>query len=441
MPDRISTVDRVLAQRLTTQGLTGRQFTTPAAAVRHLLAVQAQDAPLARWSLSLRSGGPDDASVRAAVDDGTLVRTHLLRPTWHYVAVEDLRWLLDLTGPKVLRTMGSRMRALGLEDPAVVRREVDSLVRRLAGHPLTRRQIVSAVGREDLKGERLGFVIGVAELEGLVCSGPLDRGQHTYALVEERVPPATPKDRDEALRELVLRFFSGHGPASVAHLVRWSTLTKREVVAALDDLGDRLERTDVNGEPHWCAAEPADACSLGGRVPAAGVRRGLPDLPEQQLPPGAGPPVGRAPLVVRRVRRRRGRARPARRGLVETQRGRAGDPAHAGHRRLHRRGGPGPGGGPRSCPRVVHGTDAGARGGNPDQPGIGGQPRPATGRSPGAPPRGPGSWPARASFSLNAPLSQQLPHQPLDVVQGFRASVPPHADGLTDLHERRFQRR
>ena len=264
MPDRASAVDRVLAQRLTTQGLTGRPFTTPAEAVRHLLAVQAQDAPLARWSLSLRSGGPDDASVRAAVDDGTLVRTHLLRPTWHYVAVEDLRWLLDLTAPKVLRTMGSRMRVLGLEDPAVVRREVDALLRLLAGHPLTRRQIVGAVGREDLKGERLGFVIGVAELEGLVCSGPLDRGQHTYALVEERVPPAKPKDREEALRELVLRFFSGHGPASVAHLVRWSTLTKREVVAALDDLGDRLERTDVNGEPHWCVAEPADAAAAGG---------------------------------------------------------------------------------------------------------------------------------------------------------------------------------
>ena len=264
MPDRAFTLDRVLALRLSTQGLTGPGFITPAEAVRHLLAVQAQDAPLARWSLSLRSGGPDDNSVRAAVDDGTLVRTHLLRPTWHYVAVEDLRWLVGLTGPKVLRTMGSRMRALGLEDPAVVRREVDSLVRRLAGHPLTRRQIVNAVGREDLKGERLGFVIGVAELEGLVCSGPLDRGQHTYALVEERVPPATPKDRDEANRELVVRFFTGHGPASVAHLVRWSTLTKREVVAALDDLGDRLERTDVNGEPHWCAPEAADAAAPGG---------------------------------------------------------------------------------------------------------------------------------------------------------------------------------
>ena len=161
MPDRGSTVDRVLAKRLTTQGLTGRPFATPADAVRHLLAVQAQDAPLARWSLSLRSGGADDASVRAAVDDGTLVRTHLLRPTWHYVAVEDLRWLLDLTGPKVLRTIGFP--------------DARALVRLLAGHPLTRRQIVSAVGREDLKGERPGFVIGVAELEGLVCSGPLDR--------------------------------------------------------------------------------------------------------------------------------------------------------------------------------------------------------------------------------------------------------------------------
>ncbi|WP_432476305.1 winged helix DNA-binding domain-containing protein [Nocardioides sp. GXQ0305] len=250
-------LDDVLARRARAQGLTGPGFADVPQAVRALLAVQAQDAPLARWSLSLRTGGPDDAAVRAAVDDGHVVRTHVLRPTWHYVSVEDVRWLLDLTGPKVLRSMAGRTRRLGLGDPAVLRREVDRLLATLADTPLTRRQVAAAVGRDDLAGERLGQVIGIAELEGLVCSGPHVNGQHTYTLLDERVAPAPAKDRDDAVRELVLRFFTGHGPASAAQLARWCTLTQREVRAAVADLGDALATIEVDGVDHWYGADAA----------------------------------------------------------------------------------------------------------------------------------------------------------------------------------------
>ena len=241
-------LDAALDRRLATQRLVGPAYPSATDAVRHLLAVQAQDAPLARWSLAMRTGRPADATIREAVDSGAVIRTHVLRPTWHFVAAEDLRWLLDLTAPKVLRSMASRSRHLGLGEPAVVRREVDELLRMLADRgPLTRRQVVTAIGRDDLKGERLGQVIGIAELDGLVCSGPLADGQHTYALLDDRVAPAAPLDRDEAIRALVLRFLTGHGPASVAHLVRWATLTKREVQAAIADLADVLIEVDVGG--------------------------------------------------------------------------------------------------------------------------------------------------------------------------------------------------
>ena len=259
-------LDAALDRRLATQRLVGPAYPGATDAVRHLLAVQAQDAPLARWSLAMRTGRPADVTIRESVDSGAVIRTHVLRPTWHFVAAEDLRWLLDLTAPKVLRSMASRSRHLGLGEPAVVRREVDEFLRVLADRgPLTRRQVVTAIGRDDLKGERLGQVIGIAELDGLICSGPLADGQHTYALLEGRVAPAAPLDRDEAVRAMVRRFLTGHGPASVAHLVRWATLTKREVKGAIAELADVLVEVDVGGEPHWYAADaPAPTSSTDG---------------------------------------------------------------------------------------------------------------------------------------------------------------------------------
>ncbi len=312
--------DTLLARRLATQGLSAPVFRSPEDAVRSLLCVQSQDAPLARWSLAMRTGQPTDDQVRAAIDDGRIVRTHVLRPTWHYVLAEDLRWLLALTSPKVRSGMTARHRQLGLDDPAVVSGLHDTLAGLLAGgRSLTRRQLQTTLARDDLRGERLGHLLMLAELDGLVCSGPLADGQHTYALVDEWVPSAPVPERDEALRDLVLRYFTGHGPATVAHLMRWATPTKREIATTLDDLGDRVASTEVAGDTFWHPPVP----------PAAPVEQGtwlLPVFDEAYLSyPGSNyprqprPSVGGPRALVRRVRRRRGRQRPARRGLVEAQ--------------------------------------------------------------------------------------------------------------------------
>ncbi len=279
----------MLAQRLATQGLTGRAIAAAAddvaAVVRHLLAVQAQDAPLARWSLAMRTGRPGDERIRATLDSGAVVRTHVLRPTWHYVAADDIRWLLALTSPKVLSGMAARRRVLGLEDPADVRREIDRILALLADGPATRRALQRRLDGDDLRGERLGHVLGIAELEGLICSGPLLQGQHTYVPLDDVVPPSRALERDEAVRALVARFFRGHGPASVAHLVRWTTVTRREVAAALDDLGDGFAAVEIDGEPHWSAADASDA---PGRRDGAFL---LPVFDEAYLPyPGSSFP-------------------------------------------------------------------------------------------------------------------------------------------------------
>lgn len=241
----------MLARRLTTQRLTSTPFPDPADAVRLLTCVQAQDGPLARSALGLRAR-VDDAGVRAAIDAGRIVRTHILRPTWHFVAPEDLRWILRLTSAKVISAMAARHRQLGIEAELIDRSE-DAVVEALRGTSMTRAEVGAAFAEWGLpaRGEALGHVLMLAELRGSICSGPLHGAHHSYVLTDEAIPPTPELDRDEAVRALVHRFFAGHGPAAVTDLTRWTTLTQTEIKGALAELADVLEAVELDGRALW----------------------------------------------------------------------------------------------------------------------------------------------------------------------------------------------
>ncbi len=245
--------DDVISQRLSAQRLTAGPFEDPVDAVRLLLCAQAQDPPLARYSLGLRTANPSDTSVRAALDDGRLVRTHILRPTWHFVAAEDLRWILDLTSAKVESSLAGRNRQLGV-DPPMIERAHGELSAMLEGRAFqTADQVKDRFASVGLpgRGEVVRHLLLLAELRGLVCSGPLQDSVHTYGLVDELVPPAAPLDREDATRRFVHRFFSGHGPASEQDLRRWTTLTLKEIRGALADLGDELATVTCSETQLW----------------------------------------------------------------------------------------------------------------------------------------------------------------------------------------------
>lgn len=243
----------VISQRLSTQRLTAAPFEDPVEAVRLLLCAQAQDPPLARYSLGLRTANPTDTSVQAALDEGRLVRTHILRPTWHFVAAEDLRWILDLTSAKVESSLAGRNRQLGV-DPPTIERAHGELSETLEGRAFqTADQIkerFASVGLPE-RGEIVRHLLLLAELRGLVCSGPLQDSVHTYGLVDELVPPAAPLDRGDAIRRFVHRFFSGHGPASEHDLRRWTTLTLKEIRGGLADVGDGLATVTCSETLLW----------------------------------------------------------------------------------------------------------------------------------------------------------------------------------------------
>src|SRR5688572_10595268 len=214
-------------QRLYQQRLTQNQFATPEEIVAWMGAVQAQDYLGTKWALGLRMQNGTDDALEQAFNEGRILRTHLMRPTWHFVTPADIRWLLELTGPRVQQRMAPYNRHLELDARTFIR-ALQVFERSLRDHQyLTRTELSERLAGAGLpmKGQRLAHVCLEAELDGLVCSGPRRDKKFTYALLAERAPDAPRMSRDESLAALSRRFFTSHAPATVRDFVWWSGLT------------------------------------------------------------------------------------------------------------------------------------------------------------------------------------------------------------------------
>jgi len=246
-------VNEIPLRRLFAQRLAGEPLPNPVEVVRWLGAVQSQDYGGAKWAMAQRSRPMSDVELDRAFDAGSILRTHVLRPTWHFVLPEDVRWLTELTGPRVQRGLTARYRQLEI-DARVVGRSNAALATALAGgRLLTRAEIGQALANSGIQaeGQRLAHLIMVAELNGLIVSGPRRGKEFTYALLDERAPAARRLDHADALRELTLRFFRSHGPAQVGDFVWWSGLTAAEARLGLEAAGAALQREALDGNEYW----------------------------------------------------------------------------------------------------------------------------------------------------------------------------------------------
>jgi hypothetical protein len=244
----------VLSLRLANQHLAAPSLADPTELVAHLGAVQAQDYGAATWALGQRLRGASERSLERAFAAGAILRTHVLRPTWHFVAPADIRWLLALTGPRVRVAMSYQDRRLGL-DESLFARSNDAIARALeGGQHLTRAELGAALGRAGVaSGQTLGLLLIRAELGALICSGPRRGKQLTYALLDERVPPARPLDRDAALAELARRYVAGHGPATLRDFAWWSGLTVADARRGLEGARPGLARETIEALTYWHA--------------------------------------------------------------------------------------------------------------------------------------------------------------------------------------------
>jgi hypothetical protein len=249
--------NEICRRRLAGQFLTTVKAETGAEVVRALGAVQSQDYAGAKWGVAQRTSGRTDAEIEREFESGQILRTHVLRPTWHFVVPADIRWMLELTGPRVSAVMAPVNRRLEL-DRAVYRRAYRVFTKALAGgQSLTRGELaarLTSAGVSGASGQRLGHLMLQAELEGVVCSGPRREKQFTYALLDERVPSAPPLSRDEALAELTRRYFTRRGPATPRDYSWWSGLTVSDAKRGIAIVGPTLERLPIDDTDHWVAA-------------------------------------------------------------------------------------------------------------------------------------------------------------------------------------------
>ncbi|MEA2700791.1 MAG: hypothetical protein QOI66_5062 [Myxococcales bacterium] len=251
--------------RLRTQRLIGPPADHPVDVVRRLVAVQSQELAVAKWSLGQRSRNVQVDGVDQLLAKGAILRTHLLRPTWHFVLASDLRWLVTLTAPRIKAAMAYYDRKLGLTDATFARSNKLIAKALAAGRHLTRAELAAALqaGGITAQGQRLGHLMMRAELDLVVCSGAARGKQQTYALVDERAPRSARVPRDEALATLARRYFTGHGPATVKDLAWWAGLSGADAKRGLEAAASHLYRLVAGDHVYWMG-EPAPGPNAAG---------------------------------------------------------------------------------------------------------------------------------------------------------------------------------
>lgn len=239
----------ITAHRLHNQHLIG-PIKDPLEVVRQFGAVQAQDFPSAKWAIGQRCKNVTDVDLTDLYNQGKILRTHILRPTWHFVLPEDIRWMQELTAPRVQSFMKNYYKKVGLDEDTL-KSSKEVLCTELKGAQLSRKQVKEVYEQAgiDTSGLRLGFLIIYAELEAAICSGGMQGKQHTYALLDECAAEGREVPRDKALARLAKRFFASHGPATARDFSWWASLTMADARKAAELAG--LEQVGVGGKVYY----------------------------------------------------------------------------------------------------------------------------------------------------------------------------------------------
>jgi hypothetical protein len=246
-----------IGQRLSNQHLAGNPLETAVEVVSWYGAVQAQDYFGSKWAVGQRVQGAGEAAIKQAFQDGDILRTHIMRPTWHYVTPADIRWIQALTSPRVNQVNGYMYRQTELDDAVFVRTN-DVIARALEGGQFkSRSEIGEWLEKAGIAatGIRLGYILMRAEIDAIICSGPRRGKQFTYALLDERAPNAKTMPEDEALAELTRRYFTSHGPAALEDFVFWSGLTKSQARQGLALNQGVLVQETIGERTYWLAPD------------------------------------------------------------------------------------------------------------------------------------------------------------------------------------------
>lgn len=247
--------------RLANQQISGGGFDAPKHLAAWMGAMQAQDYQAVKWAFGLRIPGSTVSTVEKVIDNGEIIRTHVLRPTWHFVSPDDLHWMLALSAPRIKPSLKYRQDYLGLT-PLMLSDSNAIIAETVKGKHLGREEIAESLrsgGIELRNGEagnnRLSHILLWAELSGIICSGRSAGNTQTYALISERISGEKKYLKEESLGRLAIKYFSSHGPATLKDFAWWSGLTSPEIKVALEKAGSRLENAEVNSVKYWFAKD------------------------------------------------------------------------------------------------------------------------------------------------------------------------------------------
>lgn len=243
----------ITSLRLKNQQLIEPSFKKPEELVTWMGAVQAQDYAGCKWALGVRTAGTTDSSTEQAIDKGKIIRTHVLRPTWHLVSPADVRWMLMLTAPRVHAVAAFGYRQMELND-AIFKRANNVFLKALQdGKHLTRQELAAALQQAKIQTNDLRMIhlLFHAELDALICNGPRIGKQFTYALLDERVPETKKIKQEEALVKLTERYFKSHGPATLADYTWWSGLSAKDAQKGLELIKTTLISESVGEKTYW----------------------------------------------------------------------------------------------------------------------------------------------------------------------------------------------
>ncbi len=244
---------QIALQRLFNQQIALHSFQTPQQIVAHMGAMQAQDYEMAKWAIGARLNNSHINSVEEALNAHTIFRTHILRPTWHFVSSNDIRWMLNLTAPNILKLLNAGLKKAGINEQVMLQ-SLKIIEKILANKTaLTRNEIMAQLlqNRIQIDESNASPIMMYAELKGIVCNGPKKDKQHTYLLLDELVPGNHSLTREEALAQLTKRYFVSHGPATLHDFIWWSGLGVKEARLGLEAIKHELLSEKIEEEEYW----------------------------------------------------------------------------------------------------------------------------------------------------------------------------------------------
>lgn len=245
--------------RLSSQQISSSKFAKPEELVSWFGGMQSQDFMSSKWAIGLRTNGSSDQTVEQALKARKIVRTWPMRGTLHIVSAEDIRWMLGLTGPRIISSVKARHKELEL-DEALFNRSKDILSRELyGGKELTRKELTALFAQNGIQAEgvRLSHILNKAGMEQLLCFGTRKGSEFTYTLLDEWIPATKPLSKEESVIRLTLQYFQSRGPATLSDFIWWSGLRITEARMGLENLRQQLIAEQFKGETYWMSNSAA----------------------------------------------------------------------------------------------------------------------------------------------------------------------------------------